>query len=117
MQTETEQNTDTNIVDMSKQAVAKALEFIENPSKQFLRVSVAAGGCAGFRYKLSVEDTVLENDVEQKFGELKIHIDSMSAPYLQGTSIDWVENLMSSGFKLDNPNSKTSCACGDSAAF
>jgi iron-sulfur cluster assembly accessory protein len=79
-----------------------------------LRVSVTDGGCSGFSYKLDFAteaapgDTVLESD------SLKIFVDSTSAPYLKGMTIDYVASLYGGGFKFINPNASATCGCGTS---
>lgn len=79
-----------------------------------LRISVAPGGCAGLRYQLSLDDRMLDGDVVQDFYGVQLVADRMSAPYLLGATIDYVETIEQQGFTIDNPNATGSCACGDS---
>jgi iron-sulfur cluster assembly protein len=82
-----------------------------------LRIAVQPGGCAGLRYALYFDDRKLEDDqVESKHG-VEIRVDKMSAPYLAGAETDYIDSLSQSGFTINNPNAKGTCACGDSALF
>lgn len=79
-----------------------------------LRISVAPGGCSGLRYQLALDDRELEGDVEKEWFGVKVVTDRMSAPYLSGATIDFVDSISQQGFTIDNPNAGGSCACGDS---
>ena len=90
----------------------------EHEGKEYsLRVAVQPGGCAGLRYALYFDDRKLEDDLVTKVKGVEVRVDKMSAPYLRGAEIDYVDGLQQSGFSINNPNSKGSCACGDSAHF
>ena len=79
-----------------------------------LRVQVQPGGCAGLRYQLYFDDRSLDGDVVSDFGGVKVVTDRMSAPYLVGATVDFVDTIEKQGFTIDNPNASGSCACGDS---
>ena len=79
-----------------------------------LRIAVQPGGCAGLRYQLFFDDRSLDGDLFRDFDGLKVGVDRMSAPYLQGAAIDFVDTIEKQGFTIDNPNAGGSCACGDS---
>lgn len=79
-----------------------------------LRVAVQPGGCSGLRYALYFDDVVADSDTVVEKGGVRVAVDKMSAPYLTGARIDYADTLQSSGFVIDNPNAKSSCACGDS---
>ena len=80
-----------------------------------LRVAVQPGGCSGLRYQLFFDDRDLDGDVVNTFGEgVNVVTDRMSAPYLKGAVIDFVDTIEKQGFTIDNPNATGSCACGDS---
>jgi iron-sulfur cluster assembly accessory protein len=90
----------------------------EHEGKEYaLRVAVQPGGCAGLRYALYFDDRQLEGDVVADINGVKIRMDKMSSPYLSGAEIDYVDGLQQSGFTINNPNAKGTCACGDSAQF
>jgi iron-sulfur cluster assembly protein len=79
-----------------------------------LRVSVADGGCSGFSYKLDFTNEKKPDDVVLEFDQLTVYIDATSAPYLKGTTIDYVTGLYGGGFKFSNPNASGTCGCGTS---
>lgn len=79
-----------------------------------LRVFVQGGGCSGFQYGMALDNRVLANDLlSEQFG-VKILVDEMSLNYLNGATVDYVDELMGSGFKITNPNAVSSCGCGHS---
>ncbi|HMQ30338.1 MAG TPA: iron-sulfur cluster insertion protein ErpA [Chloroflexaceae bacterium] len=79
-----------------------------------LRVFVAGGGCSGMQYGMTFDDETREGDNEFAAGGLRVLVDPISASYLLGASIDYVDSLMGGGFKIDNPNAVSSCGCGHS---
>jgi iron-sulfur cluster assembly accessory protein len=90
----------------------------EHEGKEYaLRVAVQPGGCAGLRYALYFDDRQLEGDHITSINDVEIRVDKMSSPYLSGAEIDYVDGLQQSGFTINNPNAKGTCACGDSAQF
>ena len=95
-------------------AKAKALLDQEGRDDLALWIAVQPGGCAGLRYNLFFDDRVLDGDLTTEFGGVKLTVDRMSAPYIQGASIDFVDTIEKQGFTIDNPNATGSCACGDS---
>ena len=95
-------------------AKAKALLDQEGRDDLALRIAVQPGGCAGLRYTLFFDDRSLDGDVTAEFGGVALTIDRMSAPYVQGAVIDFVDTIEKQGFTIDNPNAQNSCACGDS---
>lgn len=102
---------------LTDSAAAKVKELIareENPQDIALRVAVQPGGCSGLRYALFFDDRQLDGDVAVEIKGVPVRVDQMSAPHLVNTQIDWVDSLQGAGFSIDNPNAKSSCACGDS---
>jgi iron-sulfur cluster assembly accessory protein len=79
-----------------------------------LRVAVQPGGCSGLRYQLYFDEREIEGDLVRAFGGVEVVTDKMSAPYLMGATIDFVDTIEKQGFTIDNPNATGSCACGDS---
>jgi len=79
-----------------------------------LRIAVQPGGCSGLRYQLYFDERDIEGDIEAEFGGVYVVTDKMSAPYLTGATIDFVDTIEKQGFTIDNPNATGSCACGDS---
>ena len=92
----------------------KALLESEGREDLALRVAVQPGGCSGLRYQLFFDERHLEGDVVKDFSGVGVVTDRMSAPYLMGASIDFVDTIEKQGFTIDNPNATGSCACGDS---
>jgi iron-sulfur cluster assembly accessory protein len=123
----TESGTQTETIAISDMAAAKVAELLsreiesspeEHENKEYaLRVAVQPGGCAGLRYALYFDDRKMDDDNVTVASGVEVRIDKMSAPYLRGAEIDYVDGLQQSGFTINNPNAKGSCACGDSAHF
>lgn len=82
-----------------------------------LRVFVSGGGCSGYQYGMSLDNTPLESDIISEQHGVKVLVDDISIQYLQGATIDYQDNEMGTGFKIDNPNSmESSCGCGSSSS-
>lgn len=81
-----------------------------------LRVGVKGGGCSGFSYTLGFDDQISEVDQLSEVEGVKVVCDPKSFLYLNGTQIDFEDNLMGRGFKFGNPNAAKSCGCGESFA-
>ncbi|NNJ13014.1 iron-sulfur cluster assembly accessory protein [Chloroflexales bacterium ZM16-3] len=79
-----------------------------------LRVFVSGGGCSGLQYGMTFDDEMREGDNDFSVGDLRVVIDPVSAGYMMGASIDFVDSMMGGGFKIDNPNAVSSCGCGHS---
>ena len=79
-----------------------------------LRIAVQPGGCSGLRYQLYFDERQMDGDVVSSYSGVEVVTDKMSAPYLSGASIDFVDTISKQGFTIDNPNATGSCACGDS---
>jgi len=79
-----------------------------------LRVAVVGGGCSGFQYSMSFDDTVRPDDTVVEQNGVRVVIDETSAQYLRGTIIDYVSGLHGAGFKFINPNATRTCGCGSS---
>ncbi len=92
----------------------KGLLEAEGRDDLSLRIAVQPGGCSGLRYQLFFDDRSLDGDIVKDFGGVAVVTDRMSAPYLMGATIDFVDTIEKQGFTIDNPNATGSCACGDS---
>jgi iron-sulfur cluster assembly accessory protein len=79
-----------------------------------LRVFVSGGGCSGFQYGMALEDNIRETDVVTEQHGVKLVIDEISINYLDGAKVDYVDEVMGSGFKIENPNAVSTCGCGSS---
>lgn len=82
--------------------------------KQALRVSVEGGGCSGFSYKFDLAEAPDADDVVIANGGAKVLIDSLSLVYMEGSEIDFIDNLLGQSFQIKNPNAVASCGCGTS---
>ena len=88
---------------------------ISTPGKQqFLRISVSPGGCSGLRYQTYFDYEEKDGDISYDFNGFSLRVDKMSDPYLQGSTLDFVDTIEKQGFTIDNPSAQGSCACGDS---
>ena len=101
---------------MTPNAVKKitALLAEENNPDLNLRIFVQGGGCSGFQYGFTFDESVNEDDFTLDIDGAKLLVDSMSSQYLQGAEIDYTESLAGSQFAIRNPNAQTSCGCGSS---
>ena len=79
-----------------------------------LRVFVQGGGCSGFQYGMALEGNIREQDTVLEDHGVKVIIDEISIEYMRGASIDYVEDVLGSGFKIDYPNAASSGGCGSS---
>ncbi|WP_343564817.1 iron-sulfur cluster insertion protein ErpA [Kiloniella sp. b19] len=108
--------TDTPTVALSASAakrVAKLAEMEGNPSLM-LRVSVSGGGCSGFQYGFSFDSEVQDDDSIFERDGTRLVVDEVSLELLQGSEIDFVEDLMGASFRITNPNASSACGCGNS---
>ncbi|OBF23763.1 iron-sulfur cluster assembly accessory protein [Mycobacterium sp. ACS4331] len=116
MTVQDESATTTHGVILTDAAAAKAKSLLDQEGRDdlALRIAVQPGGCAGLRYNLYFDDRALDGDLTADFNGVKLTVDRMSAPYVQGAQIDFVDTIEKQGFTIDNPNATGSCACGDS---
>lgn len=112
----TSTQTQVETLALTPSAATKVSELLaaENNPAFFLRVAVQPGGCSGLRYGIWFDDQKTEADVVIPYSDFELRVDRMSAPYLKGAKMDWLEGLEQSGFTIDNPNATGTCACGDS---
>ena len=94
-------------------AVEKFIRGADTPVAG-LRIAISGGGCSGFQYGMSLEQNKSEDDVVLDYGAVTLLVDPLSAPLLEGVTVDFVDSLNGSGFKFENPNASSSCACGSS---
>jgi iron-sulfur cluster assembly protein len=84
------------------------------PETAGLRVRVVPGGCSGFQYSLNIEEESRQGDHILDEQGVRLFVDMFSAQYLNGVAIDYVTNVMGSGFTFTNPNATGGCGCGSS---
>ena len=104
------------MITISENARAKIKDLLYNEGnpKLSLRTFVQGGGCSGFSYGFTFDEEINEDDFEVPLDEFKVLVDSMSMQYLQGSTIDYKEELMGSSFVINNPNATSKCGCGSS---
>ncbi len=85
-----------------------------DPANTFLRMGVKGGGCSGFTYALDLTESKSDLDEEFEVHGVKVVCDSKSYLYLNGTTLDFKDEIMGRGFVFNNPNATTSCGCGSS---
>ncbi|MDE0090808.1 MAG: iron-sulfur cluster insertion protein ErpA [Thaumarchaeota archaeon] len=104
------------IVTVTPKAAEKIKEFMkeEAESPEYLRIYVQGGGCAGLSYGMGFEKKPEEDDIVMEEGGVKLLVDGVSVEHLKGANVDYIESLMGSGFKVNNPNVTKSCSCGHS---
>jgi iron-sulfur cluster assembly accessory protein len=112
----TVQDTTTKTVVLTDTAAGKVASLLEQEGRTdlALRVAVQPGGCSGLRYQLFFDERALDGDQVTGFDGVNVVVDKMSAPYLSGATIDFVDTIEKQGFTIENPNATGSCACGDS---
>jgi iron-sulfur cluster assembly accessory protein len=108
--------TTTHGVVLTDAAASKAKSLLDQEGRDdlALRIAVQPGGCAGLRYNLFFDDRTMDGDLNAEFGGVRLTVDRMSAPYVTGATIDFVDTIEKQGFTIDNPQATGSCACGDS---
>ena len=108
----------TNIVTLSESgadAVKGLLAKRELSSDDYgLRVFIQGGGCSGFQYGMALEGETRETDFTFKNHGVRLMVDEVSMDHLRGSVVEFVEDVMGSGFKIENPNAVASCGCGSS---
>ncbi|MDJ0933240.1 iron-sulfur cluster assembly accessory protein [Breoghania sp.] len=102
-----------NLTDSALEAVRTAISGAKDPVGG-LRIMVETGGCAGYKYMMSLVDTADPDDTVIERDGVKVFVDTTSHQLLNGTTIDFVVALEGSGFTFDNPNATSSCSCGKS---
>jgi iron-sulfur cluster assembly protein len=100
-------------ITLSEKAAGKILSLIGEDANKGLRVKVVGGGCSGLQYKMDLDEPRNGDKIFERDGA-KLLVDRKSFLYLNGTELDYAEELMTSGFNLRNPNVKRSCGCGAS---
>ncbi|MGH2378238.1 MAG: iron-sulfur cluster insertion protein ErpA [Candidatus Limnocylindria bacterium] len=104
------------MVSMTVRAADKLKEIVEKQGRPdlALRVYVTPGGCSGFSYGMTFAEQIEDGDAVVDTDGVRIVVDPMSAMYVKGSEIDFVDALMGGGFALRNPNAVSSCGCGQS---
>jgi len=101
---------------LTDKAIQKVITFSTGNKEaegKHLRIYVQGGGCSGFEYGFTFDD-LREDDQVLEFGSIKVLLDPISLPYLDGSTVDYLEDFRGSGFSVQNPNASGSCGCGHS---
>ena len=103
-------------VQLTEAAAAKAKQLLAKSQTpdDALRVRVKDGGCSGMRYELVFDGEFADDDALTQHHGLRVVVDAQSALYLDGTTVDFVDDLNESGFKIENPLASNTCGCGES---
>ena len=103
------------MVTLTEIATKKVTEFLstQEQAEAGLRVAVKGGGCSGFQYQLALDEARDDDEVFEHEG-IKVLVDPASLRYVDGSTVDYTESLMGSGFEVQNPNVVASCGCGSS---
>jgi iron-sulfur cluster assembly protein len=109
--------TQTELVNLTPAAVEAVRELLSkrNLEGYALRVFIAGGGCSGFKYGMALEGNIRPTDLTREFDGVQVVVDEVSIEYMRGATIDYVNEPSASGFKIENPNTLSSCGCGDSS--
>ena len=103
------------MLDISENAIKKIKDVSnKNTNNKFFRISVTGGGCQGFSYKFNFENTKNNDDKIYNFSDVTVLIDKTSLSFLNGSKLDYIEDMMGSYFKLSNPHASSTCGCGTS---
>lgn len=104
------------MITLTPSALSAVEKFIKGSADPVagLRIAISGGGCSGFQYGMSLETEKNEDDTALEYGAVTLLVDPLSAPLLEGVTVDFVDSLSGSGFKFSNPNAKSNCACGSS---
>jgi iron-sulfur cluster assembly protein len=113
----TVETSETTLVTLTERAAEKVRGLMASEpagEAEVLRVAIQGGGCSGFEYALGFDRGAQAGDSVLEFHDVTVVVDPFSAPYLQGSTIDFLEGLAESGFKIENPNAVSACGCGSS---
>ncbi len=107
---------DTQVINLTASAAQAVKDLLakRNIEGYSLRVFISGGGCSGFQYGMALDNRIMENDSIIEAHGVKVLLDEMSLTYLQGATVDYVDEVMGSGFKITNPNAVSTCGCGNS---
>ncbi len=116
MTTDVTSDVKTGMLTITDNAAVKVKNLLKEKDAEqgALRVFVAGGGCSGYQYGMALAQEKEEDDLIIEQGGVRLFVDPESAPLLKGAEIDYVEDIMKSGFTIFNPNAVKSCACGSS---
>ena len=103
-----------NKIEITNNAQDHIASILEKDSASYFRITVLGGGCAGFQYKFDFDNNKKEEDILLNTEKISVLIDNTSFQFIQGSKIDYVNELIGSSFKITNPQASASCGCGTS---
>jgi iron-sulfur cluster insertion protein len=105
-----------SVIQITEAAATKVNELMDRDDRVGfgLRLKVVGGGCSGLQYQLMFDDQLGEWDQEDEQLGVRVLVDSKSAVYLMGATVDYIDDLNGAGFKIENPNATSTCGCGES---
>jgi iron-sulfur cluster assembly accessory protein len=105
----------TDTISVTERAAGRIAEILKGePDARMMRVSVEGGGCSGFQYKFDLVSANQPDDLVIERGGVQVLVDPVSLPYMAGSELDFVDDLIGAQFKIRNPQAKASCGCGTS---
>jgi len=106
---------DTQSFTVTERAARRIAQILAAEAKpSVLRVSVEGGGCSGFQYKFDIQEQPAPDDLVIEQEGAKVVVDPVSLQYMDGSSLDYVNDLIGAAFKVENPQATMSCGCGTS---
>ncbi len=102
------------MIDITENAINRIKNIAVKEESTLFRISVDGGGCQGFSYKFSFDNKIHKDDLEIKFEDITVLIDKTSMNFLDGSKLDFINDLLGSYFKVSNPNASSTCGCGTS---
>lgn len=101
------------LTDAAQERILDLRDNMHKPAQ--LRIYIQGGGCSGFEYKIDMAQEIHEDDILVKINPyIEVYVDPFSAPYLEGTTVDYENHAMSARFTFKNPQAKSTCGCGSS---
>lgn len=99
---------------LTEEAAREATAVLEEQSGKFLRLWVAGGGCGGLNYGLGIDSEMSDGDEEFESHGVKVVVDGLSLQYVDGSTIEYSQDVLGGGFLVNNPNARGTCGCGNS---
>ena len=103
-----------NNIKITENAQEHIANVLKKDNVKYFRITVLGGGCAGFQYKFDFDNEVNSDDILISRSKIEILVDNTSFNLIKGSSIDYVNELIGSSFKINNPQASSSCGCGTS---
>jgi len=106
---------DTQSFTVTERAARRIAQILAaEPKPSVLRVSVEGGGCSGFQYKFDIQEAPAPDDIVIEQDGAKVVVDPVSLQYMDGSALDYVNDLIGASFKIENPQATAACGCGTS---